>query len=225
MRKKKIRKVKIKSFLILFLILGIIAFLVWIFFQIKVTNIYVSGNSILKEYEIISLANLEDYPKISDISKKEVKNNLLENPFIDDCDISVSLLGKVEIIITEASVLYQNKDDSYTLSNGKNTLIDNYYIGVPILTNIIDTQVFDKFIKCFSLINDEIRIKISEISYAGTDLDIERFLFYMNDHNHVYVTLDKIENINSYNEIYPTLEGKTGILYLDSGNYFGIKDK
>ena len=38
----------------------------------------------------------------------------------------------------------------------------------------------------------------------------------------VYVTLDKIEVINSYNEIVPTLEGKKGILYLDSGNHFQI---
>ena len=50
----------------------------------------------------------------------------------------------------------------------------------------------------------------------------------MEDQNmcdYVYITLSKINLINSYNEIYPTLEGKKGILYLDSGNHFEIKNK
>ena len=45
----------------------------------------------------------------------------------------------------------------------------------------------------------------------------------MSDSHYVYITLSKISLINSYNEIYPTLEGKKGILYLDSGNHFEIK--
>ena len=73
------------------------------------------------------------------------------------------------------------------------------------------------------LIDRDILIRISEIKYDPTELDNERFLFYMNDANYVYVTLSKIDLINSYNEIYPTLEGKKGILYLDSGNHFEIK--
>ena len=42
----------------------------------------------------------------------------------------------------------------------------------------------------------------------------------MNDGNYVYITLSKIENLNKYEEIYNSLEGKKGIIYLDSGNYF-----
>ena len=45
----------------------------------------------------------------------------------------------------------------------------------------------------------------------------------MNDSNLVYVTLTKLEYLNKYNEYVKKLEGKTGTLYLDSGNYFEIK--
>ena len=76
-----------------------------------------------------------------------------------------------------------------------------------------------------TLIDKSILKHISEIEYKKTDLDKERFLFYMNDGNCVYITLSKINLINSYNEIYPTLEDKKGILYLDSGNHFEIKEK
>ena len=42
----------------------------------------------------------------------------------------------------------------------------------------------------------------------------------MVDGNYVYMTISKFETINYYNQIYPTLNGKKGILYLDSGNHF-----
>ena len=46
----------------------------------------------------------------------------------------------------------------------------------------------------------------------------------MNDGNMVYITLTKTESLNKYNDIKKELEGKSGILYLDSGNYFEIKE-
>jgi hypothetical protein len=44
----------------------------------------------------------------------------------------------------------------------------------------------------------------------------------MNDQIYVYITLTKIDVLNNYNEITKELEGKKGILYLDSGNHFEI---
>ena len=44
-----------------------------------------------------------------------------------------------------------------------------------------------------------------------------------NDGNLIYVTITRFELVNTYDDIYPTLNGKKGILYLDSGNHFEIK--
>ena len=41
----------------------------------------------------------------------------------------------------------------------------------------------------------------------------------MSDKNKVYITLTKIEKMNKYNKIKDALEGNSGIIYLDSGNY------
>ena len=46
----------------------------------------------------------------------------------------------------------------------------------------------------------------------------------MIDENTVYITLNKIDEFKKYIEIKKQLEGKKGILYLDSGNYFEIKE-
>ena len=73
-------------------------------------------------------------------------------------------------------------------------------------------------------VKPEIKDKISQIEYTPNDYDKQRFLLYMNDGNKVYVTITRFNLINKYNDIYPTLGGKKGILYLDSGNHFEIKN-
>ena len=66
---------------------------------------------------------------------------------------------------------------------------------------------------------------ISEIEYSKTTYDDKRFLLYMNDGNMVYITVSKAELLNKYVEIIKKVDNKKGILYLDSGNYFEIKEK
>ena len=96
-------------------------------------------------------------------------------------------------------------------------------MSVPILNSDI-TNIKDKFVSKISLIDDEILLKISEIVYVPNEVDNERFVFKMNDGNLVYITLTKITKINKYNSIYSGLEGKKGIIYLDSGDYVEVKE-
>ena len=79
-------------------------------------------------------------------------------------------------------------------------------------------------VKKFSDLEEEIIIKISEIEYSPTNFDTERFLLYMNDGNEVYITLNKTKELNKYTNIKKQTGEKKGILYLDSGNYFEIKE-
>lgn len=67
-------------------------------------------------------------------------------------------------------------------------------------------------------------LKISEIEYKPNEIDKERFLFTMIDSNYVYINISRMEKINKYNTIVNELEGKKGIIHLDSGDYIEIKD-
>ena len=58
--------------------------------------------------------------------------------------------------------------------------------------------------------------------YSPTKYDEDRFILYMNDSNRVYINLPKFKSFNKYDEMVTKLEGKTGKLFLDSGNYFEI---
>jgi cell division septal protein FtsQ len=192
--------------------------------SLKVKSIYVTGNSLVKESEILEETNLLKYPYLHEVNENNIKNKLKNNKLINSVKVSKSISGKVIIYIEENKVLYQGTNGKYTLSNKDEIELDNPPLGIPTLMNDC-TDVRAKFIDKLLLINKDIMKHISEIEYKPTDLDKERFMFYMTDGNYVYITLSKISLINSYNEIYPTLEGKKGILYLDSGNHFEIKNK
>ena len=116
--------------------------------------------------------------------------------------------------------IYQDK---LVLSSNKS--VENIYNidYVPYVMNDI-SSIYQKVLEKFNLINDDILLKISEISYEPNEIDKERLLFTMIDNNYVYVTLNKIEKINKYNKVVSELSGKKGIIYLDSGDYIEIKD-
>ncbi len=220
--KKIKKKIKLKSILVLLGIIIFIAVLVYLFLNIRIKNIYVRGINFIKEKDIITINNLYNYPKILDFNKDDFIKKVKENPLVNDIQVSVSFFGKVVIDIDE-NIPICRKNNKIILSNGKIEDID-ITKELPILTNEIDEDVYNEFIKKIVLIDKSIMSKISEIEYSPSTIDKEKFLFLMNDGNMVYITLSKIDLVNNYNEIYPTLDGKKGILHLDSGNHFEIKE-
>lgn len=222
--KKKKRKIKLKSIIIFFVIILVIGLFVLYYINKRVTNIYVIGNSVLKESYIIDKTNLISYPKIIEVNTKKIENTLLSDPLIEKVNVKKNLFGKVTISIEENIPILKMGGNLYILSNGEMEEI-NFDYQVPFLKGEVDADVYDNFIKKMLLIDKSIMLKISEVEYAKTEFDNERFLLYMNDGNLVYVTLSKIELINTYNEVYPTLGDNKGIFYLDSGNYFEKKEK
>ncbi len=230
--KKKVKKkrIKLKNLLIFFLILIIVGGLVYFYLNSRIRNIYVIGNNYFHEQDIIEIAGIKDYPKFKNINKRKIKNNLLSEDLINDVKVSLSLDLKLTIEIKENKALcFSDNDNKIILSDGSK--IDNKYdfVGMPILSKIekLEEQkqfeeIYDRFIKAFNKVELDVLNKISEINYKPSNLDKDRFLLYMNDQIYVYVTLTKIDVLNSYNEITKELEGKKGILYLDSGNHFEI---
>lgn len=228
MSKKKIkvrvkkRKLKIKR--ILFCLLSIILIVIGIYYlsNLPIKNIYIIGNKVLSDKEIIDISTIGDYPSFIKTSSSGIIRKIKENQYIKEVKVEKRLYGKLYIYITEKKILciYNNNlifEDGTTTNN--NYDMNNY----PILLS--DTaSIRDNFISKFSIIEDDILLKISEIEYTPNDVDSERFSLKMNDGNLVYITLSKIEKINKYNSIYSSLEGKKGIIYLDSGDYVEIKE-
>ena len=219
--KVKKKKLKIKRLLITLLLLIAIFFLMTYLIKIPTKNIYIKGNNILSDKEIIEIAKLTNYPPYLKTYFLNIKKNLLKNDYIKNVKITRKIFNKIYIEIEEYKPICIYEDKLILSSQKKVT--NKYGIEyVPYIINDID-EIYKKAINKFSLINDEILIKISQIEYVPNEVDKERFILYMTDSNYVYINLPNIEKINKYNSIVKQLDGKKGIIYLDLGDYIEIK--
>lgn len=222
-KKKKKRVLKVKNILILVLIILIIISIIYYALIMPIKNIYIDGNNILSDNEIIELSSLSNYPSFLLTKSTDIKNKLKSNPYIENVKIKKKLGNIIELHIKEYTPICINANQ-LILSNG-NKLDNTYNLSdIPTLTNEIeDKKIYQKFVKKFTIIDKNILRQISEIEYQPVEVDKERFLLYMNDGNLVYITLTKINTLNKYNQIKDKLENRLGIIYLDSGNYVEIR--
>ena len=216
--KKKIR-FKIIPILIFLVICVGLYFTITYLADTKIKNIYIYGNNILTDQQIIELAKIDDYPSFYKTFSRTMKKNIKQNPIIKDVKIKKRFFNVLKIYVTEYKPLFI-KDNKLILEEG--IISEMVNVKVPVLTNEVNTEVYESLIKELSNIDDLIRSQISEIIYSKSEYDNTRFLLYMDDGNHVYVNINKFSKLNYYNEIYLTLNNKKGTLYLDSGNHFEV---
>lgn len=226
MKKKKKRvKIKIIPFLIVALIIALLVGLFYLLSLIPIKNIYIKGNKYLSDQEIIELANIEDYPSFIKTTINSMKRGLNKNLYIKEINISKKLFGTVYIEVYEKKILFRKDDTKKVVLEDKMEIDDNNVYQLPVLLNYVPDTKYDSFIKGMGLVSENVKTQISEIRYFPNEQDENRFLLYMNDGNYVYLTLTKFKQINYYEEVLEKLEGKKGILYLDSGNHFQIMEE
>lgn len=220
---KKKRKLKLKALFLLIFIFALVGVIDYYVFGFETKNIFIYGNNTVSDQEIIKLANLEDYPNYYTVTNNGIERRIKANKFVKDVDVKKKFFRQIHINVEEYKILfYYSETSSYVLENAKEIKEDNDIINIPILINYVPNTKYQTLVKKMKDIDEDIITKISEIKYDPNEFDTDRFLLYMNDSNYVYVTLTKLDVLNKYNEAVTKLEGKKGILYLDSGNYFKI---
>lgn len=227
MAKKKVKKRKFNFIKFLLFIITVILFfyLSITFLKLPIKNIVILNNNYLTDEEIIETAKIQDYPSFIRTFKLTMKRRIKKLKLVKNVKIQKRLNGKVIINVEEYKVLYLVRSTGlYKLEDGTDLEIENDLSGVPTLINYCPDEIIEKLVKKFSTLDKDVIAKISEIEYNPTDYDDERFILYMNDENLVYITLNKIKEFSKYIDIKTQLQGKKGILYLDSGNYFEIKE-
>ena len=225
MKKKKTKKFKLKKFLS-FLVFIIIFILVCNYLMnIRLKNIIILNNNYYNDETIIETASLENYPKFFFINKNKIKKKLKKLDLIEDVKITKKKGYILIIEIKEKKILYYDRsNDLYKVSDNNKYKLDNVN-GIPTLINFIPSDIEERFASKFKDIDSSVISLISEIEYDKTAYDSERFLLTMNDGNSVYVNIVRLNLLNKYIDIVKNLDNKKGILYLDSGNYFEVKQK
>lgn len=229
MAKKVVKKKKLKiiPFLIVLLVIGGLSFGVYKTMTAKIKNIIISNADYLKDDYIIDLAGIRDYPSFYLTNFLKMKKKLLKSPYIREVKIKREFYHVLEIDVTVNRPLFINKDSGMVVFEDKRTILEteaNIVFRVPRLINYVPDDKYDTFIEKMAKVDKGTLGKISDIEYVPNDYDKDRFLLYMDDGNMVYLTLTKFKQIEYYNDVLEQLEGRKGILYLDSGNHFQIKE-
>ncbi len=222
-RKKVIKKIKWKSVLKIMIFIIIIVFFYLALKNIPIKHIQINGNKYLSDINVITSADLTYYPKLFSVSSSKIKKNLLNNPYINNAKVRKTILGEVIIDIEEAKILFYNRNNNKLILSNKKEVDGIGVVGYPVLTNYVPDSLYERLIANFSKIDNDVISLISEIIYepwknGDVVIDDTRFFLRMNDGNHVYVNLIHLDKLNNYIDIYATLEGKKGTLYLDSSS-------
>lgn len=225
MKKQKKRvKIKIIPILIALLVIALSVGIFYLLSLIPIKNIYIKGNNYLSDQTIIEYAKIDDYPSFIKTASSTIKKNIKKNPYIKKVTVQKEFLGKIYITVEEKNLLFRNYETNKIVLEDKTEIEDNNLYQLPILLNYIPDTKHDSFIKGMNQVTENVKTQISEIRYYPNEQDDDRFLLYMNDGNYVYLTLTKFKQINYYEDVLEMLEGKKGILYLDSGNHFQIME-
>ena len=229
MAKKIVKKRKIKLFnlLIFLLILMGIVLCVLLIIKMPIRNILIKNTDYLNDDYILELAEIKDYPSFVMTNSYKVKKKIMKSPYVYNCTVKKKLFNVFEITIEEEKAIFFNKNDNkYVFSSGNTIDSDsiNEDFRVPRLNNYVPDKKYKSFIEGMKKIKVDILGKMSDIEYVPNDFDKDRFIVYMDDGNMVYLTLTKFKQINYYNDVVSQLEGRHGILYLDSGNHFEIRE-
>lgn len=216
-KKKTKRKIKVIPMMIaIVIVVSLIILLVYII-SIPTKNILIINSKQLSDKEIIEQAEIGDYPAFFSVTTFQIQNRLKKHPLVKDAEVTRKFFHVFQIDISENDILFLDHNaDSYILSDGSK-IPNNTAYASPILINYISDTVYDSFLKEYSLLEANVRQRISEIEYQPSTYDDSLFVFIMNDGNYVYINTPNMESLKYYDDICATLDGKKGILYLDSG--------
>ena len=223
----KRKKIKIIPFLIVLLVIAGLSFGVYEVLNARILNVIIKNGEYLNDDYVIDLAGIKDYPSFYLTNTISMRKKVEKSPYIIQAKIKRKFYHVLEIDLDVNHPLFINNSTNMVVFENEKTVATSSEVDlfrVPRLINYVPDDKYQSFIKGMAKIDKGILGKISDIEYTPNDYDKDRFLLYMDDGNMVYLTLTKFKQINYYNEVLGQLKGRKGILYLDSGNHFQIKE-
>ena len=221
---------KFKIFVLIVAILMLLGIIIGLLcsyvFDIKTKAVIIHNNDIVTDEEILELADIKDYPNFFKFNTRTIEKRLEDNPFIKEAEIRRGLYFQLHFYITENKPLFIREDTNKIVfedGSEENNISKN--LSIPSLINYVPNTKYKELIKKINQIDYKLLKRVSQIKYEPNKYDDARFVLYMNDSNRVYINLPKFKNFNDYDKMVTKFEGKTGKLYLDSGNYFEIDKK
>ena len=224
-KKKKKLKLRVKVLFKIILFIGLVALSFNYIKELKIKNIYITGNQTIKDVTIIETLGIQDYPKIYNLKINKMEEKIKNLPLVDYVNIKRNIFGKLTIEIEETKILFLYQyNNKYITANNKSIEDSIDYVGLTTLVNFTPDTVFDDLVSGLNKIDYDIVKMINEIEYTpyktqdGTIIDNNLFTMKMNDGNTVKIDTVNMKNLNQYKTIYASLNMHTTkrIVYLDT---------
>lgn len=232
-KKEKSRK---SIFIKNFLIIAIIIFLTILLLNSSLFNIkeiVVEGNSVLSQNKIISISTLNLDENIFKFNKNNIKKALLENPYIENVDISRKLPNTVLIKIEERIPTYILQfTDSYVYINNQGYMLEisNDKIDVPTLVgfttdlsnikvgNRLDNKDLEKMNMVIKIYETAKNVELAQYITKIDVSDTKEYKISMDDLGKT-IYLGDASDLNSkmleLKEILHKTQNKSGIVFLN----------
>ncbi|MFD1360252.1 cell division protein FtsQ/DivIB [Lentibacillus salinarum] len=225
-RKKKANRRLIFYLSIFFFLISIIVYLQSPLSHVKTIDI--SGNSLVKNEEVLETSDIRNGMNIWTINKSDVTQALQENPVIQRAEVDRKLPWTIDINITEADLVGYVKQEAkhYPVLGTGNVLQEReqqYASGqAPLLLKFSDEAYLQQMAQELADLPASIVQLISEIHWQPSDDNQHKILLYMNDGYIVDSTIRRFaENMRVYPSIVSQLDPESeGVIHIGAGVYF-----
>jgi cell division septal protein FtsQ len=213
------RRISFKKVFSFFFKLIVISTALYFILSTDFTVIYVNGNDQLLDQEILDYADI-DKMNLTEYLISNLDKRLERNQYIESVDSKVGFLT-LDINVSENYPLYYYSKEKVTVMKNLEVIDIS---STPTVINYIPDTIKNEFDEAMQKVDIDILDRISEIRYEPDNVDEERFYLTMTDGNYVYLTLEKWSNINNYLKVIKQFPNSKGILYLNAGNSFEVKE-
>ncbi|ALX47388.1 cell division protein FtsQ/DivIB [Lentibacillus amyloliquefaciens] len=225
-RKKKANRRLIFYLSIFFLLISIIVYLQSPLSYVR--TIDVSGNSFVKDEEIIEASSIGEKTNIWSVNASEISRAVNDNPVIQQSDVNRKLPWTIEISVSEFDhVGYMKQDEHYFPVLGDGNVLENLQQSsvdgnAPLLLGFSDEKYLNQLTGELKKLPESVLQLISEIHWNPSDENQHKILLYMNDGYMVDGTIrDLAEKMRVYPSIVSQLGSESkGIIHIGAGVYF-----
>lgn len=187
----------------------------------RVNKIYVKGNNILNEEEIIKSANLAVNDRIYLRLPSSYKRKLEKNSLIKSANVKILYREQTVLInvIEEESIAYQRKPEPVIYFENLEQLElspENEHATntLPLITNVNDEAMSLKIVNNLKDVNQAARLSISEIIHINDKLEEESLKLVMNHGYYVFTSVETLPLLDNYATIISGTKPNYNCIYL-----------
>lgn len=229
-QKEKSKKLILKWLLLVFIFLT--SSLVSLYFLSPyslINELTVEGTSEVYDQHVLESSDVHPGDSLwqTFFNKSDIENEIEEqNLQVSDAQLTFSGINDFVIQIEEyETVAYLTQGNQYKkiLENG--LILEEVFprpsTNQPIISQFSEGTALDLILREYVLLNEQVKLLISEIEYLENDRNSLLVHVYMNDGNEVIASIPSFsERMNYYPEMVTAVDGEKGVFDLEAGAYF-----